>query len=78
MKGTTLFITDETQIDLCNYINDSIRLSKENQEKLKKGRLDVYELITTPKKKFEKSIMEAGGISNVWTWKINAIKRNRK
>ena len=54
MKGTNLFITDETQIDLCNYINDSIRLIKENQEKLKKGRLDVYELITTPKKKFEK------------------------
>ena len=54
VKGTNLFITDETQIDLCNYINDSIRLIKENQEKLKKGRLDVYELITTPKKKFEK------------------------
>ena len=31
---------------------------------MKKGKLDVYELITTPKKKFEKSIMVAGGICN--------------
>ena len=46
----SIFFTDETQIDLCNFINDSIRLSKENQEKLKKGDLDVYNLITKPKK----------------------------
>ena len=59
----SIFFTDETQIDLCNFINDSIRLSKENQEKLKKGDLDVYNLITKPKKKFEKSIMIARGIS---------------
>ena len=59
----SIFFTDETQIDLCNFINDSIRLSKENQEKLKKGDLDVYNLITRQKKKFEKSIMVAGGIS---------------
>ena len=59
----SIFFTDETHIDLCNFINDSIRLSKENQEKLKKGDLDVYNLITKPKKKFEKSIMIARGIS---------------
>ena len=31
---------------------------------MKKGELDVYDLITRPKKKFEKSIMVAGGISH--------------
>ena len=58
--GKEIFFTDETQIDLCNYVNDAIRLSKDNQEKLKKGDLDVYDLITRPQKKFEKSFMVAG------------------
>ena len=57
------FFTDETQIDLSNYVNDLIRLNKKNEEKLQKGELDIYDLITRPKKKFEKSIMVAGGIS---------------
>ena len=60
LTGKEIFFTDETQIDLSNYVNDSIRLTKENEEKLKKGELDVYDLITRPKKKFEKSIMVAG------------------
>ena len=63
MDRKRFFFTDETQIDLSNYVNDAIRLTKENEEKLKKGELDVYDLITRPKKKFEKSIMVAGGIS---------------
>ena len=58
------FFSDETQIDLFNYVNDSIRLSKKNEDKLKKGELDIYDLITRPQKKFEKSIMVAGGISS--------------
>ena len=58
-----VFWTDETQIDLCNFFDDEIRLSRDNQKKLEKSDLDIYELITRPKKKFEKSIMIAGGIS---------------
>ena len=50
LTGKEIFFTDETQIDLSNYVNDSIRLTKENEEKLKKGELDVYDLITRPKK----------------------------
>ena len=61
--GKEIFFTDENQIDLSNYINDAIRLNKENEEKLKQGKLDVYDLITRPQKKFEKSIMVAGNIS---------------
>ena len=49
-KKGNIFWTDETQIDLCNFTRDYIRLSKENKEKLAKGELDVYELITRPKK----------------------------
>ena len=61
--GKEIFFTDETQIDLSGYIHDKIRLSKENEKKLQEGQLDVYDLITRPQKKFEKSIMVAGGIS---------------
>jgi hypothetical protein len=61
--GKEIFFTDETQIDLSNYVNDAIRLSKKNEQKLKNGELDIYDLITRPQKKFEKSIMVAGGIS---------------
>ena len=72
-KNHSIFWTDETQIDLCNYTNDYIRLSEESQKKLDNGDLDVYELITRPQKKFEKSIMVAGGISihEVPSWKEN-------
>ena len=48
------FFSDETQIDLFNYFHDSIRLSKENENKLKKGELDIYDLITSPQKKIRK------------------------
>ena len=64
LTGKEIFFTDETQIDLCNFTNDAIRLSKENQKRLDNGELDVYDLITRPVKKFEKSIMVAGGISS--------------
>ena len=40
-----------------SYINDSIRLSKEYQDKLKKGEQEVFDLINRPQKKFELSIM---------------------
>ena len=51
-----IFWTDETQINLCNYTRDYIRLSKENKEKLEKGDLDVYDLITMPKKNLKNQL----------------------
>ena len=55
-KKGNIFWTDETQIDLCNFTRDYIRLSKENKEKLEKGDLDVYDLITMPKKKLKNQL----------------------
>ena len=55
--------TDETKIDLGSYSNDFIRLSPKTRENLKQGKEDAYNLINRPLKKFEKSIMVAGGIS---------------
>ena len=44
------------------FLNDSIRLSLENQRKLKNGEEEAFKLVNKPEKKFEKSIMIAGGI----------------
>ena len=44
--------------------NDSIRLSKDSQEKLKKGEEEVFNLLNEPERKFEPSIMVAGGITS--------------
>ena len=49
---------------------DYIRLSAENKQKLEKGELDAYELMTRPKKEFEKSIMIAGGICTYGVGKL--------
>ena len=38
IDGSQIFFTDETQIQTGAYIKDSIRLSKENQIKLKEGK----------------------------------------
>ena len=37
IKGDQMFFTDETKIEMRSYINDSIRLTKESKQKLKKG-----------------------------------------
>jgi len=58
-----IMFTDECIIDLSAYTNDSIRLDPEMQEELKNGRKEVYNLINREKRKFEKSLMIAGGIS---------------
>ena len=47
-----------------SYVNDHIRLSKENQQKLVEGDEDAYKLVNRPQKKFELSLMVAGGISS--------------
>ena len=62
ITGEQIFFTDETKIEMGSYINDHIRLSKENQEKLKTGDENVFQLINRPQKKYEFSIMIAGGI----------------
>ena len=62
IRGDQIFFTDETKIDLAPFLNDSIRLSLNNQEKLKQGKEEAFQLINKPEKKFEKSIMIAGGI----------------
>jgi len=58
-----IMFTDECIIDLSAYTNDSIRLDPEAKEQLKNGEKEVYELVNRPIKKFEKSLMIAGGIS---------------
>ena len=62
IRGEHIFFTDETKIDMAPFLNDSIRLSLENQKKLKNGEEEAFKLINKPEKKFEKSIMIAGGI----------------
>ena len=64
INGRDIFFTDEAQIKTGSYIKDSIRLSQENQKKLKEGVIEAYELINRPEKKFEGSIMVAGGVSS--------------
>ena len=65
INGKNIFFTDETQIKTGSFINDSIRLSQENQKKLKEGKIEAYNLINRPEKKFEASIMVAGGVSSL-------------
>ena len=63
IKGESIFFTDETQIKLGSYTNDYIRLSEENEKKLKKGDEEVLDLMRRPEKKFEQSILIGGGTS---------------
>ena len=58
-----IMFTDECIIDLSAYTNDSIRLDPMAKERLKNGEREMYELVNRPIRKFEKSLMIAGGIS---------------
>ena len=65
-KGLTykdIMFTDETKIELGNYTHDFVRLSPQTHEKLKNGEEEAYNLVNRPQRKFEKSLMLAGGIS---------------
>ena len=42
---------DEAKIDMTPYTRDYIRLTKNSQKKLKKGELDVYNLINREQRK---------------------------
>ena len=57
----------------CYYIHDSIRLSDDNIKKLKKGDKEAFKLINKEEKKFEPSILIAGGIysGGLTGWIIN-------
>ena len=55
--------TDECRFDLGAYTRDWIRLDSNSKAKLKNGNPEVYDLINRSLKKFEPSIMVAGGIS---------------
>ena len=55
-----MFFIDETKIEMGPYINDSIRLTKESKEKLKKGQKEAFDLVNRPQRKFELSIMVGG------------------
>ena len=57
-----IMFTDECIIDLSSYTNDSIRLDPKAQEQLKNGDREVYKLINRENRKYEKSLMIAGGI----------------
>ena len=63
IDSRTIMFTDECRFDLGSYTRDWIRLDANYQEKLKNGNTNVYNLINRSLKKFEPSIMVAGGIS---------------
>ena len=58
-----IMFTDECKVSLSSYTNNWIRLEPDMKKKLKQGEKEAYELINRPIKKFENSIMIAGGIS---------------
>ena len=43
IDGKNILFTDETQIKTGSFVKDSIRLSKENQRKLKEGVIEAYD-----------------------------------
>ena len=63
ISGEQIIFTDETRFEIGSYIHDSIRLSKETNQKLKEGQKEAFELINRPTRKFEPSIMVSGGIN---------------
>ena len=63
IEGKDIFFTDETKIDCSPYVNEKIWLSKENNEKYKKGDPATLQMANKEVNKFPKSIMVAGGIS---------------
>ena len=62
ISGKNILFTDEAIIDMGCYTHDSIRLSDENKIKLKKGDKEAFKLVNKEEKKFEPSILIAGGI----------------
>ena len=63
LRGKDIFFTDESQMDCNPFVNEQIRLSLENAQKLKKGDPDALNLLNKDAEKFPKKILIAGGIS---------------
>ena len=63
INSKSIIFTDECKFDLGSYTRDWIRLDANYQQKLKDGNTNAYNLINRSLKKFEPSIMVAGGIS---------------
>ena len=63
LKGQDLFFTDESQMDCNPFVNEHIRLSPENQEKMKNGDIEALNIVNKQADKFPKKILIAGGIS---------------
>ena len=54
LKGKDLFFVNETIIDYKNFINEQIRLKKENEEKLKKETPESLNLLGKEADKYPK------------------------
>ena len=68
--------TDECRFYLGAYTREWIRLDSDTKKKLKKGDTEIYYLINRPIRKYEPSIMVAGGISYYWTTNIIFVEIN--
>ena len=64
LEGKNIFFTDETRLDTGpNTKGESIRVSSKIKNKIKKGDEEGYQKINRETKKFESSIIVAGGVS---------------
>ena len=64
LDGINIFFTDETKIDTApNTSNETIRVSSKIKHKIKLGEEEGYKMINRETKKFEPSIIIAGGVS---------------
>jgi len=64
LEGINIFFTDETKIDTApNTSNESIRISSKVKNKIKSGDEEGYKMINRETKKYEPSIIVAGGVS---------------
>ena len=63
LEGKDIFFTDESILDLRPFVNEKIRLSKENTEKVKKGDPEALKLLGKEADKYPKQILIDWGIS---------------
>ena len=64
VEGKNIFFTDETRMDTApNTKGESIRVSSETRNKIKNGEEEGYKKINRETKKYEASIIVAGGAS---------------
>ena len=54
LEGKDLFFTEESQMDCSPFVNEHIRISPENQEKMKNGDIEALNLVNKQADKFPK------------------------